>query len=85
MSRLTYLFSIVPVIHGPPSANHFIERPASCVGVPSLEPRFVGTNKVNHADARLEMPIGWNVLIMGGRCDVIAKAEAVVAVLEVHV
>jgi hypothetical protein len=80
-----YLSSIVSVIHGPPSANHVVKWPTTGVDIASLEPRFVGANKVNHIDARLEVLVGWYVLIVGGRCNIVAEAEAVVAVLEVHI
>lgn len=73
------------VIDGPPPAGHLGIGARSSVGVPTLSPRLVGADKVGHADGRLEVSIGGNVLIVGRRSHVIGEAYAVVAVLEVHV
>jgi hypothetical protein len=40
---------------------------------------------VDHVDACLEVSVGWNVLIVGGRRDVVGEAQTVVVILEMHV
>lgn len=73
------------VVHSPPSTSHLVERGAACARMSALEPRLFGTNEMDHVDARLEMLISGYVLVVGGGCNIVGEAEAVVVVLEVHV
>lgn len=75
----------MPVIDSPPSSNHLIERRAASIGFSPLLPRLVGANEVDHVDTGLEVPVGWDVLVVSRRRDVVCEGKPVVVVLEVHI
>ena len=81
----TDLLSIVAVVYGPPPPGHLVVRRLSAEDLPSSSPGLVGTNKMHHIYARLEVLIGRDVLVMGRWGDVVREAEAVVVLLEIHV
>jgi len=79
------LFAVMPVKDCPPFACHLGERRVSGRLLAALGPWLVRTNEVNHADGRLEMLVSRNVLVVRRRRDVVAEADAIEGVLEVHV
>ena len=81
----TYLFPIVTIVDGPPSPEHLIVRRVAGTGISALCPGLVGTNEVSHVDARLEVLVRGEILVVGGRGDVVGETQAVVAVLEMHI
>jgi hypothetical protein len=84
MSR-TYLVPIVSVIDSPPPPYHVVEGIGPARGVSASEPWLVGADKMHHIYAGLEVPIRWDVLVVGRRSDVVGEADAVVLVAEMHV
>ena len=55
------------------------------MSISPLGPRFVGADEVDQVDCRLEMAVRGDVLIVSRGCNVVGKAQTVVAVPEVHV
>ena len=81
----TYLVPIVSVIDCPPSPYHVVEGIGPARGVSASKPWLFGANKMHHIYAGLEVPIRWDVLVVGGWSDVVSEADAVVLVAEMHV
>jgi len=73
------------VVDGPPAANHLVVRVVADMLAPAQLPRLVGTNEVDHADARLEVQIGRHILVVSRGGDVVSEGKTVPRVLEVHV
>lgn len=84
MSR-TYLVPIVSVIDSPPPPYHVVEGIGPTRGVSASKPWLVGANEMHHIYAGLEVPVRWDVLVVGRRSDVVGEADAVVLVAEMHV
>lgn len=81
----TYLCSIMPIVHSPPSADHLVEGGHAVGSMSTGKPRLVGAYEVYHVDTRLKVPVSRNVLVMSRRSNIVRKAQAMEAVLEVHV
>jgi len=75
----------VSVVDSPPSAHHLVVGRVSGGPIPALDPGLLGTDEMDHADARLEVLVGGHVLVVSRGRDVVGEAEAVVVVLEVHI
>jgi hypothetical protein len=73
------------VVDGPPPPNHLIIGRCAVVCVATCEPGLVRANEMHQVYAGLEVTIGRNVLVVRRRSDVVCKAQAIEAVLEVHV
>jgi hypothetical protein len=50
-----------------------------------LDPWLLCADEVDHIDARLKVSVGGHILVMSRGCDVVGEAEAVEALLVVHV
>lgn len=81
----TYRLSVVAVVHGPPPTKHLVVWRAAGGCFSTQSPRLIASNEVDHVNARLEVAVGGNVLVVAGGRDVVGEAKSVVAVLEVHV
>lgn len=75
----------MPIVNSPPPAYHLVKGTAASCRVPSLDPRLFRANEVHHVDARLEVAVRGDVLVVGRRGDVVGKRDAVVRMPEVHV
>lgn len=81
----THVVAVVAIVNGPPSTDHLIVGSASGGVGAALNPRLLRANEVDQVDARLEVLIGRNILVVGGGRDIVGEAQAVVSVPEVHV
>lgn len=55
------------------------------LGMAALEPRFIWADKMDHIDAGLKMPIGWDILVVTRWRDVVGERQAMRVIFEVHV
>lgn len=81
----TYLVTVVSIVDSPPPSYHLGERTTAGRCVSAGKPWFVCANEVNHVDAGLKVSVGRDVLVMGGWCDVVGEAQAMVLLAKVHV
>lgn len=73
------------IVDSPPSSNHFVVWRITMERVSACEPRLVGTDEMDHVDARLKVSICGKILVVGGWSNVVGEAQAVVVIAEVHV
>lgn len=73
------------IVNCPPSTSHLVIWRASSAGASPFEPRFLGTDEVNHIYTRLKMTIGGDILVVARRRDIVGEADTVIIVLEMHI
>jgi hypothetical protein len=83
--RFRSINSVVTVVDCPPASGDFVKGRISFALIAALQPWLLGSYEMDQVDAWLEVLVRRDILVVGGWCDVVSEAQAVVRVLEVHV
>lgn len=62
------------IIHSPPLPKQLVVRRLQRNHLPGQIPRLLRTDEMDQADSTLEMPVRWNVLVVGAGRAIIREA-----------